>query len=1318
MSCRMKRQNDMNICFRKRAISLVLAVFWPIASILASPALLFQNYTSDDGLPNMGISSFAQDRYGSVWVGTNEGICMFDGESFITPRLLQQEPFLSASAQGMCIDSRNVLWLESREGLLNCNLDTGESRIFKEYRASSIQCDGDGIIWLKTPQGLICYDAETDEWDSSFAHEFSPVGLCINTLGELCATATDGYIYRKKRGQTGFTKILILSEEILGSGLSLERITACDERRVLYSTSDNSSYCLDLSTGTSKKFFDGHLDGNDAILSEILARNSQQFWVTTDNGLFIYDDHDRVCTKYMNNNGNPYSLASSKLRCLFKDNEDRVWIGTFYDGVSQLIDYGTDIKIFRTRPEDPDHSLGGKTVSSICAGDYGIVWVATEDGYLGKVYPDGRISSFGLSHKASSRNRTYQSVTYSDGKVYAADLGEGLSIYDSETLELLKQYEVGTNYCSKVLLTTQNETLVGASDGLYRLDKASDSFVHIDSIPPGLIYALCEDRLGNIWVSVFRRGIYVLSPSGFKAESLEISGDDDISTTNVSDLHEDRDGRILAASGGDGLLIFKPDRDTPWKVVCSRISRKDGLPSDKCRALTQDKKGTIWVSTINGIASIDDDAVSGVTDYKAISKYFCPGSVLYSPDGMIYMGSSDGMVAFNPERVPERKHKLFLADIVTAKDNSFTSVSEEGHSAFTSGSIRIHSYETSSLTIRLICLKTDINEVTRYRYSLTGKGRDIISSTNEKQITFTNLAPGKYLFTVSVDQDESPEARASLKIRVIPPVYASLPAKLLYSLLALGIIISFILFRTALSRKDKERAIEKLEALKQKEIYESKINFFTNVSHEIRTPLTLIKVPLDKILESKSYLPEAEHDLLCIKKSTDTLLDMTEQILDFRRMENGSASLSFSHTDLSKLVRDVCSRMETLAKEYSVSLDSELPDDPVFIMCAPGSVDKIITNLLMNGIKYCSSKVSVILKKSTEDTVRIIVNSDGNPIAPEEREKIFEPFYQSPQLHSRLSMNEGTGLGLPLARSLALLHKGTLTLDPTYRDGNSFILELPVGEPAEKTEAEEDEEELLQSEERETGKYSILIVEDDTTLNNYIKTELSGEYIIYQAYDGKQALKVLNEKSISLIVSDIMMPEMNGCELVDVVKNTLRFSHIPIILLTAVTDYDTQLESLHSGADGYITKPFSMQILRATIFNTLKNREIIYERFSSLPYTRPENNTSSQDDAFMKQLYDYVMENISNQDFSVLDLADKMNTSRSTLFRKIRANTGMNINEYIRVCRLKKAAELLSTQKYQTKEVAYMVGFTTMSYFTKSFQKQFNISPSSLLKKK
>lgn len=1300
---------------RGQIFLMFLALALPAHESYAYHNLLFQNYTSKEGLPNTSICSFAQDRFGFVWVGTDEGICMFDGESFFTPMFLQQEPFLSATGRGMCIDSRNVLWLISKEGLLNYNLETGESRAFKEYRAQKILCDGDGTIWLLHRSGLSCYYPGTDKWDKSPSDDFSPVNFCVNSSGELCVTATDGCIYIKHRGESDFSRLAVLSDEELKKGLSLVGIAACDGRRILFSTSDNSSFCLDLRSGKTRKFFDGHLDGKDAILTGIQAETSQRYWVATDNGLFVYEDEERTCTKYMNHSGDPYSLASSKLRCMFKDNQDRIWLGTFYDGVSRVMDYGSDTRIFRICPDNPAYSLGGRTVHSICAGDHGLVWAATEDGYLEKVYPDGKIITFGFGHEKDSRTNTYQSATYIDGMVYVVSLGSGLSVYDAESLKLVKRYDVGDNYCKQILQTRHNELLVGTSSGLFRYENASDSFVRIESTGHNFISAICEDWQGDIWVNDFQNGICVLTPPDYEPKPLEISDGTDIGRVNISSLFEDRDGRIWAATGRSGLFIFHPNRNEPWKVQFNNITKQDGLPSDIISAITQDESGRMWVSTMNGIASIEWDAIADVTEYRAIGNSFCPGAVLNSPDGRIYFGSSEGMVAFNPEEIPIRKHKLFLADIAKINNSTITSVSESGRAPFTTESIRIRSSETSSLAIRLMCLKTDMNDVMRYRYSLTGKGRTTVSISNEKQITYANLAPGRYTFTANVNQDSAPEASVSLQIQVIPPVYASLLAKLLYIILVLEMISSYLYYSTAWERKERERVNERLESDKQKEAYESKINFFTNVSHEIRTPLTLIKVPLDKIMESKAYLPEAEADMKVIQNSTDKLLEITEQILDFRKMENGSAQLSFTLTDLSKLIEDVCTRMRVIANEYSVSLDVKLAEDTVLIMCAPDSVEKIITNLLMNGIKYCKSKVGVVMERISDDKVKISVSSDGPAIHQEDRDKIFEPFYQSSKIHSRLPMNEGTGLGLPFAKALAELHKGTLTLDTDYSDGNSFILELPVGQTTEHAESEEDNN--SQYDVQDTGRYSILVVEDDATLNNYLKKELSDEYVVYQSYNGKQALKLLKDKSISLIVSDVMMPEMDGRELVGIVKDTLKFSHIPIILLTAVTDYDTQLESLHSGADGYITKPFSIQLLRATIFNILKNREIIFERFSSMPYTRLENLASSQDEDFMKKLYDYVMKNISNQELSVLDLADNMNASRSTLFRKVKANTGLNINEYIRVCRLKKAAELLSEQKYHTKEVAYMVGFTSLSYFTKSFKKQFNISPSSLLKK-
>lgn len=1296
-----------------RLYMIILAFVWSSVSTMASSDMIFHNYTTSNGLPDMGIRSISQDLHGSIWVRTSEGICMFDGESFITPEIFQQEPFSSASGQSICIDSFNMLWIDTKSGLLNYNLDTGATRLFEDMRTSAILCDGDGVIWAVSSRGLLYYTFDTDEWRS--VSDFSPVDVCINSSGELCATATDGCIYVKRNGISDFIRIRVLSEDTLGSGLSLVKITSCDERRILYTTSDNSSYYLDIYTGRTGKFFDGHIDGHDAILSDILARNPHEFWIITDNGLFVYSEIDRECRRYMNNKADPYSLASSKLRSIFKDRQERIWIGTFYDGLSQFIDSGENVRIYRIRPDNPQHSLSGRTVRAICDGEDGVVYAATEDGYLEKIFPDGSIVSFGSNDEDTFKNNTYQSLAFIEGNIYAADLGGGLSVYDAQSLKLLKKYNVGSNYCAKIIYTSRKEILVGTSDGLYRLDRKSDAFVPINSIHPNFVYTMCEDAYGNIWVGVFRHGIYVLSPTDFDAQLLEITDCPDVNTKNISDLYEDKDGRILAASGADGLLIFQPETVNRWKVSCTQITKNDGLPTNKCSAVTQDRSGRIWLSTINGIVSIENDKVINMTIYKPISSYFCSGSVLNSDNGMIYMGSSDGMVAFNPYVLIERKHKLYLADIVKVRNNTVTPVTEEGHSSFTTRSIRFKSSETSSLTIRLICFKADVNEVARYQYSLKGKGNDIVNISSEKQITYANLTPGRYVFTAKVNQDNSPDASSSLAIRVVPPFYATLAAKLFYLLILIGIAYYFVYTKITIIRKDKERAIEILESYKEKEVYESKIDFFTNISHEIRTPLTLIKVPLDKILESKTYLPEAEYDIQSIKRSTDRLLDMTEQILDFRKMENGSASLTYSYTDLTRLLRDACSQIEILAKEYSVSLNVVIPDVPVSIMCASGSIDKIISNLLMNAVKYCKSKITVILEEVDENKVRISVISDGEPITQEERESIFEPFYQSGKTRARLTMTEGVGLGLSFARSLANLHNGTLLLDPSYKDGNSFVLELPKGQSPDGV-VEEDED-LCPPEDCGIGKYSILVVEDDTSLNDYIRNSLSDEYAVYQAYNGKQALSVLSENNISLIVCDIMMPEMTGCEIVEVVKNTLRFSHIPIILLTAVTDYNVQLESLHSGADGYITKPFSMQILRATIFNKLRSREILYERFKTSPYSQLENNTSSKDDDFMKKLYEYVMMNISKRDFSVLDLAENMNTSRSTLYRKVRANSGMNINEYIRLCRLKKAAELLSTQKYQIKEVAYMVGFTTMSYFTKSFQKQFNISPSSLLKK-
>lgn len=344
----------------------------------------------------------------------------------------------------------------------------------------------------------------------------------------------------------------------------------------------------------------------------------------------------------------------------------------------------------------------------------------------------------------------------------------------------------------------------------------------------------------------------------------------------------------------------------------------------------------------------------------------------------------------------------------------------------------------------------------------------------------------------------------------------------------------------------------------------------------------------------------------------------------------------------------------------------------------------------------------------------LAVESDGRPIETQEREKIFEPFYQSENTRPRLSSSKGVGIGLAYSRKLALLHNGSLSLDDSYENGNAFILTIPLNQAGPLSAEKMESTSLEDAAPADSGRHTLLIVEDDIDLNNLLKKELSDVYNIYQASDGKEAVEVLKKYPVDMVISDIVMPEMDGCQLCDYIKTNVEFSHIPVLLLTAVDDADAQLMSLQSGADYYLTKPFSMSVLKASVSNLFRRKELMSRQFSTKPFGSPSGAADGQENEFMKKLYDTVMDNIANPQFSVIDLADQMSMSRSTLFRKIKANTGQNVNEYIKIVRLKKAAELLATKKYRIKEVSYMVGFSSSSYFSREFYRQFNTQPSSI----
>ncbi len=510
-----------------------------------------------------------------------------------------------------------------------------------------------------------------------------------------------------------------------------------------------------------------------------------------------------------------------------------------------------------------------------------------------------------------------------------------------------------------------------------------------------------------------------------------------------------------------------------------------------------------------------------------------------------------------------------------------------------------------------------------------------------------------------------------------------------------------------------------LEIEKEREIYNAKIEFFTNVTHEIRTPLTLIRLPLEKLLRTVSEQSALYENLSMINKNTNRLIDLTDQLLDFRKAEANKYSLSFIRTDITELLKELFTIYKPAAEQKGLSLKLELPRLSLQAYVDAEAFKKILSNLFSNAIKYAEHTVIVRLQSfSSDDKVfHIEFKNDGYLIPYELKEKIFEPFYRLKETEK----NAGTGIGLPLARSLAELHKGVLDLKQPVNNLNIFLLSLPIHQEHELH--LHDDYEVMETETTmrpeevtplsDLDKVTILLVEDNKEILQFIQKELQQTYAIRKALNGQDALEIMQTENIQLVISDIMMPVMDGIELCKRMKTDLLYSHIPVILLTAKNTLQSKIEGLDAGADAYIEKPFSLEHLQAQIQNLLTNHNNIKEYFARSPLTHIKGIACSKPDKdFLEQLQQIIAENITDMDLDVDKLSKMMNMSRPTFYRKIKGLSDLSPNELINLSRLKKAAELLAGGTYKISEVASIVGYTLQSNFARDFHKQFGVTPS------
>jgi signal transduction histidine kinase/DNA-binding response OmpR family regulator len=628
----------------------------------------------------------------------------------------------------------------------------------------------------------------------------------------------------------------------------------------------------------------------------------------------------------------------------------------------------------------------------------------------------------------------------------------------------------------------------------------------------------------------------------------------------------------------------------------------------------------------------------------------------------------------------------------------------------------------STFSFDIACLGYLSPEYNTVSYMLEGYDRDWQTLTNgNRHILYMNLPAGKYRLVVKgINNDGMESEPIALDIQVNRPFLLSRFMLFVYLLAALCLIAYAIRrYKRRLEAANQERML-KFSLDKEKELYEAKIGFFTNIAHEIRTPLSLISAPLDAILSSNEANQKTRSNLAIMKSNVQRLLELVNQLLDFRKVESQLMKLNVQSCRVSDVVMSICHRYEEYLRVHHLEMDTTGVQPGILCNLDQEAFVKMIGNLMSNAIKYAKKHISLTLQIRQDDNMlQFEITDDGPGIREEEQSKVFESFYQVDDHGKR----PGSGLGLPLALNLAKMHGGNITLHSVYGEGSRFTLTLPM--TLETQDASEETpsttvDETIEKASEPQDVVQVLIVEDNDELRDFVINNLGHPYHVFGAEHGIEALQQLENHSIDVIVSDIMMPEMDGLELCRVIKQNEAYAHIPIILLSAKTDMETKVDGLDIGAAAYLEKPFSMEQLRAQVNSIIENRNRLRERFIKSPldfYKKPSADDAEErlNAEFVNKLNTLILDNLMNKDFSIDNLARMFYMSRSNFHKRVKGVTGETPNDYIRIVRLNKSAELLATGKYQIVEVCYMVGFNTPSYFSKCFQEHFHKLPKEYL---
>ncbi|MCD8742252.1 ATP-binding protein [Mucilaginibacter roseus] len=1015
----------------------------------------FTHYQVEQGLSNNAVICSIMDSRGFMWFGTKDGLNRFDGYTFKTFRNDPNDKNTLGSnfISTLYEDDQGILWVGTENGLYRYD---GESEHFifingiQQQAIESVIKQG-SYLWIVSGQSLFRYNI-ADHSVASYRENFAATYVCKSYEGDIWVSTADGYLQRYNPGNNTFTPFKALSN-LNNRSVSnwIENITSDGPGRLLIGASNQGVKIFNTITHKSADLVTRNENGTDIFARNFLRVSSDELWIATESGIFIYHDKTNKLVNLRKQYNNPYSLADNAVYTLFKDTEGGIWAGTYFGGVNYYQPRYTFFEKFF--PRIGENSISGNAVREICRDYDGNLWIGTEDAGLNKF--NLKTKQFSNYRPGDGRsgiaNTNLHGLLINGNELWVGTFEHGLDVMDLHTAKVIRHYNAGpgqhqlkSNFIFCMLKTRAGDILVGTPVGLYKYNRQTDDFTLLPHLPASaFITAITQDSKGTLWTGTFRHGIFYLNADG-SSGTLNHLLNVDMSKVRITDIFEDSENQMWFATESG---LFKYNRQTK---KAEQYTVNWGLPSNLIYSILEDARKQLWISTSKGLVSFDlaTEKIRVFTKANGLlTDQFNYNSAYRDETGHMFFGSVKGMVCFNPDE--------FITNTVAPPiyitgfqvNNRELAVAQKGsplkRSILVTRKI-VLDYKSSSFSIDFSALSYNSPGTLEYAYRMDGLDNQWTYIKTNRKVYFTELPAGVYTFRVKAANSSGiwNNKEARLVIKILPPFWKSNTAYLIYTLLLMTAVIVLINRYNRKLQAKHRRQMEIFENEKEREIYEAKIEFFTNVAHEIRTPLTLIKGPMEKVMKKAGEVPDIEKNLRIIDRNTGRLLTLTNQLLDFRKTEAKGFSLNFVNVDIPELLTDIHSRFQLAAEHRNLAYKLLLPEAQLQAYVDAEGFTKIISNLLDNAIKYSDNHVEVELMPlaGSDENFTIEVRNDGKPMPTELSAKIFEPFFrineQGPQ--------PGTGIGLSISKSLAELHKGRLELVGYVNRFTIFALTLPV----------------------------------------------------------------------------------------------------------------------------------------------------------------------------------------------------------------------------------------------------------------------------------